>query len=65
MILEEKTTGTENPLSLAQRLAFMKLPIDERRRILSEQAERMVGLYEHEPGVTDRIEWQGGDIVEP
>lgn len=65
MILQEKPTGTEKPLSLAQRLAFMKLPIEERRRILSEQAERMAALYEQEPGVTDRLDWQGGDIVEP
>ena len=34
------------PLSLISRRAFMKLPLAERNRILSEQAEKMKELYE-------------------
>jgi hypothetical protein len=33
------------PLSLEQRLAFLKLPLDERRRILEKQAETMIEHY--------------------
>jgi hypothetical protein len=33
-------------LALQDRRAFMKLPLEERRRQMAEQAERMVGRYE-------------------
>jgi hypothetical protein len=49
---------TGEPLSLVERRAFMKLPLEERRRIMAKQAERMAAHYEN-----DR-EWrkfQGGD----
>ncbi|MFB2918289.1 MULTISPECIES: hypothetical protein [Aerosakkonema] len=36
----------ERNLSLAQRLAFLKLPIAERRRILESQAETMLAHYQ-------------------
>lgn len=48
------------PLSLVERRAFMKLPLEERRRIMAKQAERMAAHYEN-----DR-EWrkfQGGDFI--
>jgi len=44
----------EQPLSLVERLAFMELPLEERRRILAKQAEKMAGFYE--PG-SDLMEW--------
>jgi len=65
MITQEPTTATDQALTLAQRRAFMKLPLDERRRQLAEQADRMAEHYESEPEVRERAEWQGGDIVEP
>jgi hypothetical protein len=46
------------PLKLIERRAFLKLPIEERRRILSEQAEQAANNYEVDN------EWQGGDIVD-
>ena len=46
------------PLGLVERRAFLKLPIDERRRILAEQAERAASQYEVD------TDWQGGDVVE-
>jgi hypothetical protein len=51
-------------ISLAERRAFMKLPIEERRRVLAAQAERMAEPYEAEPERSERESWQGGDIVE-
>ncbi len=49
------------PLSLVERRAFMKLPLEERRRILAEQAEKMTAHYEHDPEWRD---FQVGDLVE-
>ena len=52
--------GNGAPLSLVKRRSFMKLPLEERRRIMSKQAERMAAFYEN-----DR-EWrkfQGGDVI--
>ncbi len=61
---------TQNPevdqgLSLAQRRAYMRLPLAERRKRLAEQAEWMAEHYEQEPERIEREAWQGGDIVEP
>ena len=52
--------GDGEPLSLVERRAFMKLPLEERRRMMAKQAERMAAQYEN-----DR-EWrnfQGGDFI--
>ena len=52
--------GNGEPLSLVERRSFMKLPLEERRRIMSKQAEKMAAYYEN-----DR-EWrkfQGGDFI--
>ena len=59
-MLGETVKGKE-PITLRQRRAFMKLPLEERRRILTEQAEKMAAYYKQD------LEWkelQGGDIVE-
>lgn len=55
---------TTDPLTLAERLAFMQLPIEDRRKLLAEQAEAMVAEYELESNRFERELWQGGDIVE-
>ena len=47
--------------STVTRRDLLDMPIEERRRILAEQAERAAPHYET---VEDRSEWQGGDIVE-
>ena len=65
MILHEKTAKVDQELSLAQRRAYMQLPLEERRKRLAAQADQMVEHYEQEPERTERIAWQGGDIVEP
>lgn len=51
----------EKDLTLSQRQTFLKLPLEERRSILTEQAEAMVAYYEQNP---ERKELQGGDILE-
>lgn len=63
MISREETIGDATP-SLAQRRAFLKLPLEERRRILAQQAEQIAEHYESESERDDREHWQGGDIVE-
>jgi hypothetical protein len=65
MILPEKTAKVDQALSLAQRRAYMQLPLEERRKRLAVQADQMAEYYEQEPERTERIAWQGGDIVEP
>lgn len=49
------------PLSLVQRRAFMRLPLEERRRLLAEQAEKLEAAYAEDPEVKGL---GGGDIVE-
>ena len=46
---------------LSERARFFALPKEERDRILSEQAEAMVGFYEND---TEWREWEGGSIIE-
>jgi transcriptional regulator with XRE-family HTH domain len=56
-----ETMEIKQSLTLRQRRAFMKLPLEERRRILAEQAEKMAAYYKQD------LEWkdlQGGDIIE-
>jgi hypothetical protein len=51
-------------LTLAQRRAFKKLSLKERRRVLAAQAERMVAYYDQKSERGEREAWQGGDIGE-
>jgi hypothetical protein len=51
-------------LTLEQRRRFLKLPLEERRRQMAEQAAQMVQHFESPDEIQDRGEWQGGDIVE-
>ena len=65
MSLQEKTVKVDQELSLVQRRAYMQLPLEERRKRLAAQADQMAEYYEQESERTERIAWQGGDIVEP
>lgn len=64
VILVPETTpypADKQTLSLEQRLAFLKLPIAERRRILESQSETMLAHYQQDS------EWQElmtGDIID-
>jgi acyl-CoA reductase-like NAD-dependent aldehyde dehydrogenase len=64
MINREDSAQTKARKSLAEAREFLKLPIEERRRILAEQAEQMAEHYEEESARRERELWQGGDIVE-
>ena len=61
----KKAVKVDQELTLAQRRAYMELPLEERRERLAAQAEQMAEHYEQEPERIERIAWQGGDIVEP
>jgi transcriptional regulator with XRE-family HTH domain len=59
--LLKEPIAVEEPLSLIERRAFMRLPLAERNRILAEQAEKMVVHYEQD------TEWRilsGGDFID-
>ena len=55
---------TEQALSLADRRAFMRLPLEERRRQLVVQAEKLTDFYQSQTEMNQRLDWQGGDIVD-
>ncbi|MGB5596664.1 MAG: hypothetical protein WBM62_21875 [Crocosphaera sp.] len=52
---------TSQNLTLEQRRAFLKLPLSERRRILSQQAADMENHYQQN---TDWKEFLAGDIID-
>jgi hypothetical protein len=60
-----ETAKIDQELTFAQRCAYMHLPLEERRKRLAAQADQMAAYYEQEPEHTERIAWQGEDIVEP
>ena len=64
MLKEEEIIEAEQGMTIAQRLSFMELPLEERRRILAQQAEHAAPYYENEAATRERELWQGGDIVE-
>ena len=65
MVKKAHIAEADQVLTLAQRRAYMTLSLEERRRLLAAQAERMAAYYGQESERTEREAWQGGDIVEP
>ena len=59
MITQEPIIKADQILTLTERRAFIKLPLDERCRQLVKQAKRMVEHYESELEMTERVMWQG------
>ena len=59
-MLGEKVT-METPLSLVERRALLKLPLEERRRVIARQAEKMAAYYEQNQDWKDLME---GDLVD-
>ena len=55
------TIDEAQDLSLAQRLAFLKLPLAERRQILEGQAEAMIEHYQQD---SEWKELMAGDIID-
>jgi hypothetical protein len=64
MLKQNELVSPEETMTLDQKRAFLKLPLSERRRILSQQAQKAESHYEIEQSVREREVWQGGDIVE-
>lgn len=60
----EATTKASQRMTLEERRAFLKLPIEERRRRMTQLAEQMVEHYQSAEETAQRQAWQGGDIVE-
>ena len=50
------------PVISANRRQMLRLPVEQRRRLLAKQSGKLAKLYAD--GADERIEWQGGDIVE-
>ncbi len=63
MISQEEKIGISQ-LTLEDRRSFLKLPLEERRKRLAEQADQLADHYNQESSSEERAEWQGGDIVE-
>ncbi len=59
-MLGQKLNETQSPVSLGKS-AFLKLPVEERRRILESQANELAAHYQADPSWRST---QGGDIVE-
>lgn len=47
---------------ISPQLNFMLLPLNERRRIMAQQAERMVSHYKET--AYEKSEWQAGDFID-
>jgi len=59
---ERKQTQPAGQAVPLDRQTFMMLPLEERRRIMAQQAEILVAHYEQT--ADERIAWQAGDIIE-
>ena len=56
-------TVIDQEWTLKERRAFVKLPLDERRRQRRQQATSTAELYEQVAETDERLQWQGGDLV--
>ena len=65
MAIQAQKTEVGQVLTLAQRRDYMQLPLEERRRRLEAQADRVADHYEQALQRKEREACQGGDIVEP
>ena len=59
MQTQEPMINIETPLTIDQRRAFLRLPLEERRKLLAIQAEQLVVYYESASNQTQREDWQG------
>ncbi|HSK71426.1 MAG TPA: hypothetical protein VK892_07010 [Pyrinomonadaceae bacterium] len=60
MLTSEEIETNEKKAS--ERRLHLKLSLEERRRQLAEQAEKLAFYYEKNKD--ERLVWQGGDLVE-
>jgi hypothetical protein len=64
MLKQNDLANSAETVTLELKRAFLKLPLAERRRILSKQADAAAHHYESQQSIHEREAWQGGDIVE-
>lgn len=64
MTTQEATATQMQIMTIEQRRMFLSMPIEQRRRLMNEQAAKMIEHYNSEQETKDREEWQGDDIVE-
>lgn len=62
MLITEEIENEEKTEKKIDRRAHLKLSLEERRRQLAEQAERLVSHYKNTK--KERETWQGGDLFE-
>jgi hypothetical protein len=65
MLKEEEMISEHPQWGVAERRTFMLLSLEERRRILTLQADELLSHYREGENRRHRQEWQGGDVVEP
>jgi hypothetical protein len=63
-MIKSKAVPVDRGLGLKERRAFMKLPLEERRRQMAEQAAQLVKHYERRTEAIQSEQWQGGDLVD-
>lgn len=64
MVTQEAQVIEMPIFTLELRRLFLRLSLEERRRLMSLQTEQMIEHYESKLETADREEWQGGDLVE-
>lgn len=62
MLTSDEIKTNEKTETKSERRLHLKLPLEERRRQLAEQAEKLAFYYEKNKD--ERLVWQGGDLVE-
>jgi hypothetical protein len=62
MLITEKTKKDKETTKTITRRSHLKLSLEERRRQLAEQAEKLTSHYENTK--KERELWQGGDLVQ-
>ena len=65
MMLPKKTAKVDQELSLAQRRAYMQLPLEERRKRLAAQADQMAEHYEQEQSAQSASPGREGTLSSP
>jgi hypothetical protein len=63
MISKKDAAQKRSNPGLGNLRAFMKLPLQERRRILAEQASLLEEDYEAGLQQREREDWQSGDVI--
>jgi len=61
---ELELLSPHSELTLRDRREFLRLPLEERHRRMSEQAEACADHYEEPRDSSERLTWQGDDVAD-